>query len=135
MEYNYQIGIIQSDNTYIAIVNNKPATITLQRNPFNRKGLSTEELNYNVKYTNDIKISKKDSNYEDIKKIALDAKKRCTSVKGAFIDYFPKGKVAIIKLLSEENYGTELGEYFYYNNTYIQNINTHGSLSSITHYK
>ena len=73
LEYNYQNGIIQSDNTYI--VNNKPVTITLQRNLFNRKGLSTEKLNYNVKYTNDIEISEKDSNYEDIKKIALDAKK------------------------------------------------------------
>lgn len=119
LEYNYQNGIIQSDNTYIAIANNKTVAITLQRNTFNRKGLSNEKLNYNVKYTNEIEISEKDSIFEDIKKIALDAKKRCSSAKGAFIDYFPEGKFAIIELLSEENYGTELGEYFYYNNTYI----------------
>ena len=29
----------------------------------------------------------------------------------------------------------QLGEYFYYDNTYIQSINTHGSLESITYYK
>ena len=35
----------------------------------------------------------------------------------------------------EETYGSQLGEYFYYDNTYIQSINTHGSLESITYYK
>ena len=135
LKYNYQNGIIQSDDTYIAVINNKPVTITLQKNLFNRKGLPTEELYYNVKYTNGIEISKKDSSYENIKKIALDAKERCSSAKGAFIDYFSEGKFAIIALLSEETYGTQLGEYFYYNNMYIKNIKTHGSLESITYYK
>ena len=40
LKYNYQNGIIQSDDTYIAIINNKPVTITLQKNLFNRKGFS-----------------------------------------------------------------------------------------------
>lgn len=135
LKYNYQGGIIQSDDTYIAIINNKPVTITLQKNLFNRKGFSTEKLYYNVKYTNGIEISKKDPSYEDIKKIALDAKERCSSAKGAHINYFSEGKFAIIDLLSEEAWGTRLGEYFYYNNTYIKNIKTLGSLESITYYK
>lgn len=142
LKFNYQNGIIQSDNTYIAIINNKPVSITLQENLFNRKGISTNELNYDIIYTNGIEISTRDSKYdkitienEDIKKIALDAKERCPSAKGAHLDYFSEGKVAIIELLSEESYGRILGEYFYYDNTYIQSINTHGSLESITYYK
>lgn len=142
LKYNYQNGIIQSDDTYIAIINNKPVSITLQKNLFNRKGLSTNELNYNIIYTNGIEISTRDSKYnkiiienEDIKKIALDAKERCTSARGAYIDYFSEEKIAIIVLMSEETHGTQLGEYFYYDNTYIKSINTHGSLESITYYK
>ena len=54
LKYNYQNGIIQSDDTYIAIINNKPVSITLQKNLFNRKGLSTNELNYIIIYTNGI---------------------------------------------------------------------------------
>lgn len=142
LKYNYQNGIIQSDDTYIAIINNKPVTITLQKNLFDRRGFSTNELNYDIVYTNDIEISTRDSSYnkiiienEDIKKIALDAKERSSSAKGAFIDYFSEGNYAIIVLMSEETYGTQLGEYFYYDNTYIKNINTHGSLESVTYYK
>ena len=95
LKYNYQNGFIQSDDTYIAIINNKPVTITLQTNLFNRKGISTNELNYDIIYTNDIEISTRDSSYnkiiienEDIKKIALNAKERCPSARGASIDYF-----------------------------------------------
>lgn len=142
LKYNYQNGIIQSDDTYIAIINNKPVSITLQKNLFNREGLSTNELNYNIIYTNGIEISTRDSKYnkiiienEDIKKIALDAKERCPSARGAYIDYFSEGKIAIIVLMSEETHGTQLGEYFYYDSTYIKSINTHGSLESITYYK
>ena len=93
LKYNYQNGIIQSDDTYIAIINNKPVTITLQKNLFNRKGFSAKKLNYNIIYTNGVEISTRDSSYnkiivenEDIKKIALDAKERCPSAIGAFID-------------------------------------------------
>lgn len=142
LKYNYQSGIIQSDDAYIAIINNKPVTITLQKNLFNRKGFSAKELNYDITYTNGVEISTRDSSYnkiivenEDIRKIALDAKERCPSARGASIDYFPEGNYAIIALTSEETCGIQLGEYFYYDNTYIQNINTYGSLESITYYK
>lgn len=75
LKYNYQTGIIQSDDTYIAIINNKLVTITLQKNLFNRKGFSAKKLNYNIIYTNGVEISTRDSSYnkiivenEDIKK-------------------------------------------------------------------
>ena len=114
----------------------------IQKNLFNRKGFSAKKLNYNIIYTNGVEISTRDSSYnkiivenEDIKKIALDVKERCPSARGAFIDYFSEGNYAIIGLTLEETYGSQLGEYFYYDNTYIQSINTHGSLESITYYK
>lgn len=142
LKYNYQSGIIQSDDAYIAIINNKPVTITLQKNLFNRKGFSAKELNYDITYTNGVEISTRDSSYnkmiienEDIRKIALDAKERCPSARGASIDYFSEGNYAIIALTSEETCGSQLGEYFYYDNTYIQSINTYGNLESITYYK
>ena len=141
LQYNYQNGIIQSDDTYIAIINNKPVTLTLQTNLFNRKGIVTNNLYYDIIYTNDIEISTRDSSYnkitmenEDIKNIALNARERCPSAKGASLYYFSEGKYAIITLTSEETHGTVLGEYFYYDNTYIQSINTHGSLESIIYY-
>lgn len=122
-----QNGIIISEDTNIAIINNKPVPTTLEKNLFNRKGISTEKLNYDVDYTNGIEISKEDSRYEDIKKIALDVKERCPSTKWAYIDYIPEGKFAVVTLYN--------GTYFYYNNKYIQNIKSYGDLSSVTYYK
>ena len=72
---------------------------------------------------------------EVLKNIALNAKEKCPSAKGASLHYFSEGNYAIIELTSENAYGTLLGEYFYHNNTYIQDINTHGNLKSITYYK
>lgn len=142
LKYNYQTGIIQSDDTYIAVINNKPVTVTLQKNLFNRKGVSSNRISYDIIYNDDIEISTRDSKYnkiiienDDIKEIALSAKERCPSARGADIDYFPEGNFAIIVLMSEETQGLQLGEYFYYDNTYIENINTHGSLKSVTYYK
>ena len=143
LEYNYQNGFIQTDNTYIAIINNKPVTTTLQRNLFKRKGTNVDDLYYHIVYNDDdVEISMRDSNgkkiiinNEDIKNIALNAKEKCPSAKGASLYYFSEGNYAIIELTSENAYGTLLGEYFYHNNTYIQDINTHGNLKSITYYK
>jgi len=139
LSYNYQNGIIQSDDTYIAIINNKPVTITLQTNLFNRKGFLTSHSHYDIIYINDTEISTEEAIYnktiidnEYIKKIALNAKERCPSAIRASLKYFPEGKYSIITLISD---GPIIGEYFYYDNTYIQSINTHGSLSSVTYYK
>ena len=142
LEYNYQNGFIQSDNTYIAIIHNRPVNITLQKNLFNRQGLSTRIKNYDVVYTNGTLITTLDSNRnevvvedENIKMVAIDAKERSKSAKGAFIEYFKEENYAIITLTSKENSGSILGEYFYSNNKYVKSIHTHGSLKSITYYK
>ena len=142
LQYNYQEGFIQSDDTYIAIINNKPVPITLQINIFDRRGFSIDEMNYDIIYENNNEILIKDVinskiivNNEDLKKISLDAKERCPSAKSADIDYFPEGNYAIVTLLSGETSGTLLGEYFYHNNEYIKSIKTHGSLSSVTYYQ
>ncbi len=149
LKYNYQNGFVTSEDTYIAIVNNKPVTVTLQKNIFNRKettyrysgsGDICEE--YEAIYKDSIELSKRDSNYdkviienEKIEKIAKDAKERTKDTKGASINYFPKGEYAIIELTSEEGHGSVLGEYFYSNGEYIKDITTHGSLESITYFE
>ena len=142
LEYNYQNGFIQSDDTYIAIVNNRPVNITLRKNLFNRQGVSTRMKTYDVVYTNGTLITTLDSNRnevveedENIKMVVMDAKERSKLAKGAFIKYFEEENYAIITLTSKENSGSILGEYFYSNNKYVKNIYTHGSLKSITYYK
>lgn len=142
LKYNYQNGWIQSDDTYIAIVNNKPVTITLQKNLFSRYGISTRESRYSIVYTDDMEISARDSvnnkiltENDSIGKIALDAKERSSAAKGASIVYFSEGKYAIVSLMSEENHGAQLGQYFYYDNTYVKEVSTHGSLESVIYYR
>lgn len=142
LEYNYQDGFIQSDYTYIAITHNRPVNITLQKNLFNRQGVSTRMKTYDVVYTNGTLITTLDSNRnevivedENIKMLAVDAKERSKSAKGAFIEHFEEKNYAIITLTSKENSGSILGEYFYSNNKYVKSIYTHGSLEHITYYK
>lgn len=141
LHYNYQEGFIRSDDTYIAIINNKPVKIALQENLFNRNGIIINEINYEVIFSDNIKITTRDSNYNkiivenaDIKKIALDAKRRCPLAKGADIVYLPGDKYAIIKLTDEETHGTILEEYFYYKGSYIKKLHTYGNLESIVYY-
>lgn len=141
LRYNYQVGFINSEDTYIAIINNKPVTVTLQTNIFDREGTSTNNLHYGIIYTNDIEISnggyggdKAIVEDEDIKQIALDAFERCPSAKGATIYYFPEGKYAFIRLREDETHGTVLGEYFYYNK-YIQKSNIPGDIDEVIYYK
>ena len=151
LEYNYQNGWIESDDTYIAIINDRPVSITLQKNLFNRKSdFIIDDYNnfdyYQIFYGVDeksISISAwnkltRDYEYiedENIEKIALNAKKICESAKGAQLTYLPEKNYAIVTLTSEKSSGTILGEYFYHNNEYIQNIHTHGNLKSINYYK
>ena len=149
LKYNYKNGFVTSDDTYIAILNNKPVTVTLQKNIFNREGniyrhSESEDIceDYEAAYKDSIELSKRDSNYdkviienEKIEKIAKDAKERTKDAKGASINYFSIGEFAIIELTSEEGHGSVLGEYFYSNGEYIKDITTHGSLESITYFE
>ena len=89
LKYNYQNGWVQSDDTYVAIVHNKPVSITLQKNLFNREGRTVQNINYDITYNDivEISISTKDTGYsktiienEEIEKIALDAKEKCPNL-------------------------------------------------------
>lgn len=138
LKFNYQNGIIQSEDTYIAIINHKPTTITLQ---IDRKGKTANSIHYDVSYVDGTKITTRDSHFNkvpvednNLEKVATDAKKRNPSAQGGTIYYFPEGKYAIIHVTSGEGSGLVLGEYFYYNNNYVSNIDTHGSLETITYY-
>ena len=138
LKFNYQNGIIQSDDTYIAIINHKPTTITLQ---LNRKGKTTDKQYYEVSYVDGTKVTTRDSKFNkvlaennNLEKIAADAKKKAPSAQGGSIYYFPEGKYVIIHVTSDEGSGLVLGEYFYYNNNYVSDIDTHGTLETVTYY-
>jgi hypothetical protein len=141
IKFNYQSGFV-SEDTYIAIVNNEPTTVTLQTDILNREGIETEELYYGVIYGDEIQISKADNRYdkidvdeEDINKVALDAYEKCSSAKGAVVYYFPEGKYAFIALHEEETHGTVLGEYFYYDGKCIQSTEIPGDVDEVIYYK
>lgn len=136
--YNYQAGIVVSDDSYIAIVNNKPKLVTLQKNLFNRKGKFIRFSTYSIHYGDDIQITTNDYKYdeieiedEEIKKIALDMKNRCKSVRSMQLTYFSNRKYAIVSVLS----GIDGGEFLYYNNRYVQHVKVYGGLESIIYYK
>ena len=141
LKYNYQNGIVISEDTYIAIINGKPLSITLQKNPFDRRGKIYDGEDYNIIYSDTIEISTINSNYEKeiidnrkIEKIALNAKEKNKAAMSALIYYLPDGEYAIIDLLSGKGSGTVLGEYFYHNGEYVKKINTTGSIDSVIHY-
>jgi len=138
LKYNYQNGIVISKNTYIAIINDKTISITLKKNPFHRSERLYNREDYKVKYGEPIEITIRKSNYEkekindkNIEKIALDARKKNKAAKSALINYIPDGEYAIIQLLSEEDLGTVLDEYFYHNGEYVQTIQTSGDLDAV----
>ena len=72
---------------------------------------------------------------EKIIKIAKDAKNRYPSAKGASIITFSNEKYSIISLHSEVDHGSGLGIYFYYNTSYVNNIETHGRIENIQEVK
>ena len=142
LRYNYQEGFINSEDTYIAIIYDKPITITLLKNIFNRQGKLITGESYNIKYNSDSTISI--SNYKEkeidnkiIRRIAEKAKNKCADAREAEVEYLPNGKYAIITLSSIFNHGVgiNLEEQFYAKGKYIKSIKTKGSLESITHYE
>lgn len=144
LSYNYQNGIIISEDTYIAIINNKPITITLEKNLFTRKPKNSHEHldidGYTVTYEKDgaILIEKSYDEIvnitdleEDVSKIIMKLKKDYPKTSKVYIDYFKEKKYILLALVSEE--GSINKEYFYYNNKYIP-IQTHGNLVKVTYY-
>lgn len=135
IKYNYQNGIVQSDNTYIAIVDNKPINITLCKNIFNKKDtytLKSNNLNsYEIKYQDDSILIEKLSGTEDytenIKNISENIKEKYSSAIGANIYYLPDENSAIISIEEENN-------CLYYNNGLISTINAYGGIEEISFY-
>ena len=141
LAYNYQNGIIQSDDSYIAIVGGKPVEVTLQFYPFHRKGEPAKCRYFNVVYREETRIEPpqygEDRNAtvtEDLRRAAADASLRAPSAKGASVYYFPEGQYAILTMMSEEYSGTLLGEYFYAGGEYVADVRTAGSYEEGTYY-
>ena len=139
LTYEDRSGVMFSETEYIAIVNNKPVTVTLKGSIFSKNGQSTNDIHYTVDYSNNT-IKTKDSKNnktleENIKQIALDAKTRCSSANVAMVCYLPEGKYAIVNLMEEEDSETNLGTYIYHNNKYIQATSIGNNFQSVTYYK
>ena len=141
--YNYQEAWVNSTDTNIAVIDNKPVTLSLELYKFDRDGDRLKPKNFDVTYNDyGVEISKGvlESDKEiidnkDIEKIALDALEMCKTAKSANVIYIEEGKCAIIELMDDVGRGTVLGKYFYYDNTYIKSINPEGDFERIICYK
>jgi len=143
LTYNYQNGIIQSDDTYIAIVDGKPVTVTLQKNILGRQSTAfTSDYGGSV-YCN-LVFEGENITFEDpeetpqdavtILAVARDARIRQSAALSASADYFPEGNYTIITLCDQENGGTVLAEYFYSGSEFVDEVFTEGNLSSVAYY-
>lgn len=148
LNYNYQNGIIISENTHIAITDNRAVNTTLNQNMSFRtkEEMSYREADtYEVTYENNIMIKKRDSHYdykevqdERIRKIAEDVKTRYPLATELNITSFKDGKYNIVyieKQVEGKDYTTHLETVFYKNAKYVQKIETHGNLDSVIYYK
>lgn len=143
LTYNYQNGIIQSDDTYIAIVDGKPVTVSLQKNILGRQSTAFTS-NYSgvvnciiVFESEHITFEYPEEAPQDadiILAVARDAKIRQSAALSASLDYFPEGIYTIITLCDREDGGTVLAEYFYSGSELVAEVFTEGGLSSVAYY-
>lgn len=143
LNYNYQYGWINSEDTYLALTGDKVNLITMQKNLLNRKSKTTKYDFYDFEYDNDnVRIYTYDRNYtkveiddENLEALALEAKKNDSSTEYGHIYYLFENKYAIINLMNDDEYIKSLGEYLYHDKKYIQRINTSGDLRNITYFE
>ena len=144
LAYNYQNGIIQSDDTYIAIVDGKPKPVTLQKNILGRQSTAftsdfSGRVHCNLFFEGEnITFRHPDEAPQDAEKILAvvrDAKLRQSEALSVIVDYFPEGDFTIIILCDQDNGGTVLAEYFYRGSEFVAEVSTKGNLSSVAYYE
>lgn len=143
LTYNYQNGIVQSDDTYIAIFDGKPVAVSLQKNILDRQrtDFASDYSGYvhcDVVFENEhISSGYPEEVPQDADKIlavARDAKIRQRAARSAIVDYFPEGNYTIIILCDQEDGGAVLAEYFYSGSEFVAEVSTEGNLSSVAYY-
>lgn len=144
LTYNYQNGIIQSDDTYIAIVDGKPVTVSLQKNILGRQSTAFPS-NYSgyvyciiVFERENVTFDRPEETPQDADRIlavAGDAKIRQSAALSAIVNYFPEGNYTIITLCDQKDGGAVLAEYFYSGSEFIAEVSTKGNLSSVAYYE
>lgn len=146
LTYNYQDGIVISNDTYIAIVDGKPVTVSLQKNILGRQSTAFAS-NYSG-YVYCIVVFERDNvtfdhpeeapqDADKILAVARDAKIRQSAAGSAIVCYFPEGNYTIITLCDQryDDYGgSVLVEYFYSGNEFVDEVSTEGGLSSVAYY-
>ena len=143
LTYNYQNGIIISNDTYIAIIDGKPVTVTLQKNILGRQSTAFTS-NYREFVYCDIVFESENITIEHpgeapqdadiILAVARDAKIRQGAALSASANYFQEGNYTIITLCDREDGGTVLAEYFYSGSELVDEVSTMGGLSSVAYY-
>ena len=142
IKYNYQSGIVISEDSYLAVMKDKVVNITLQNNILGREGRQVEVSKYDALYKEELLITTKDENHDEViveneklNKIAHNIKNKEKNSKSAYIQYFQEEDYAIITLLDDEGYGSVLGEYLYSNNKYIKINTPSGDIEEVIYYK
>ena len=137
VKYNYQNGIVQSDNTYLAIKNHKPAKVTLISNLFRResskKYLShSDRISCAVKYRENGEISfdymnDNSKQYETIfEKLEASVRMEYGASDSVWLIYLPQTEDAIVRVAG--------GEYLYYNNQIMSKLDAIGNIDEIVCY-
>ena len=133
IKYNYQSGWVNSEDTYLAIINKKPVEVTLHSDAFGREG---EKIKVECIYVEDFKSV----NDDKISTIVEDAKNRYPKADQLEVIYFGDGNaiVSVMEKVDESRLHTIEAEYFYYNNEFIKDIsdfNFVGDLEEVIYYK
>lgn len=122
IRYNYQSGWIQSDDYFVAVTNNKPVEVTLQKIPFER-----EFVEVNSRYCSSISEYNTDAIIEK-------AKNSYFEVDNATIDSVMDGYV----IVTLEKDGQLVSKGFYYDQEVddaVENLHIIGDLEEIKYYK
>ena len=142
LEYNYQNGIVISNDHYYALTDTSFKEITLQNNLFSKnEGDKVQEERFDVLYDTKPVVSIRDEHFdkkviknETIEAIAKDAKEKCPNAVSASVLSLKSGKYNIITLLDQDGHGTVLGEYYYNGTNFVKQVHTSGSLKSVKYY-
>lgn len=138
LHFNYQNGIVISEDTYIAVTKHKPAKVTLENNLFNRKstnayrGIATNihcNIYFNDKNEKDIRMYDDQSRkYEAVfDELGTAIYNENPNVEYIEIDYIPEENDAIVRIINT-------GDFIYHDNKRVAKLVSEGSLSEITVY-
>lgn len=139
VKYNYQSGMVISEDTFFAVKQQKAAKVTLVNNLFNRKsikeytGIATNiQCSIDFSDKDDMKIIMYDDRsraYEPVfRELGTEIFKANPNENRIEIHYIPEKKDAIVRFFNA-------GDYLYHETERVCELKTHGDLDEIIVYK